>query len=202
MEAVYALNFRGGPLTKAVALNLAYRACEFCSLCWPGVKSISDGTLVGITRVREALDELVQDGTLTIHAYPHGGRGRSTEYIVRPGVEKPVPAPCAKCQKNMKSHRPAMGMTETKPTAPRGVSSKPTAGTPQNPPQGGYQHPYESEQPRARAREEDSASTRTHVETTTRPHSSPETTRAAELAMQQLTQAVPNDEPQRHPKKP
>lgn len=150
------LRTRGGPLTKTVLRELADRACEFCGLTWPGVKAISDDTQVGVTRVREAVGELVDDGLVSVHAYPNGGRGRSTVYRVLPGhVKHSREAPCRRCQDAMKTHRGAEGIEPEKGTAGRRVSAIPTATGGQNPPRGGDQPSVEPEPPRARAREDD-----------------------------------------------
>jgi hypothetical protein len=195
-EAVRDVQCRGGPHSKAILKAMADAACEFCSLCWPGVKCLARENMIGQTRIREALEELATDGYLKIHAYPHGGRGRTTEYIVTMRVGEDVQAPCAKCRENKESHRPAVGMTKTKHTGRRWVSAKPTGLDGENPPRSGAQYPVETEYPpRARAREdedEDSASPRITVDTSTKPHSSPEAARAAEEFMRQLTREAPD----------
>lgn len=136
------------PGPKSVLVHLAQPACVVCGLAWPGVGWLEKKTGLGHTAVRAALEWLVRAGHVTIHAYPHGGRGRSTEYVVLPGLTELSTVPCGECRKRMKTGRHAAGIDRPvteKPTATRPVLEKPTAQTPQNPPPGGLQSVIESE---------------------------------------------------------
>lgn len=94
--------------TKLVLLALADHACEECGLAWPGRRLLGQKTLLGPTRIGKAVDELLAVGLVVVHAYPKGGRGRSTEFVVLPGL-KLSPPPCPRC---LEAQKP-------KPTAPR-----------------------------------------------------------------------------------
>jgi hypothetical protein len=136
------------PAPKSVLVHLSQPACEVCGLTWAGLAWLERKTGLGRTAISSALEYLVRDGHLTIHAYPKGGRGRSTEYVVLPAIVKLSTPACGKCRANMKTGRHAVGIdnSETeKPTASRSVSGKPTAETPQNLPPGGHQSVRESE---------------------------------------------------------
>jgi DNA-binding MarR family transcriptional regulator len=95
------------PAQKFVLLALGDHACEFCGLCWPGIRSLGEKTGLGERSVTRALNELIAAGMVTIHRYPKGGRGRATEYLILPahdvlpkGRERQA-APCAHCQMRM-----------------------------------------------------------------------------------------------------
>jgi hypothetical protein len=96
---------------KFVLVALADHACEFCGLTWPGISSLQRDTGLGERTIQEALKALAAAGHIRIRDYPHGGRGRATEYIVlptTPGLSKAPfatatpwpPAPCDKCKFN------------------------------------------------------------------------------------------------------
>jgi len=91
----------GGPPTRALLFVLSDCACEICGLAWPGMKLLETLTLLGHTRLRQSVRELVNSGLVVIHAYPTGGRGRTTEYIVLPHMENLAQAPCVECRKRM-----------------------------------------------------------------------------------------------------
>jgi hypothetical protein len=152
---------------KVVLMILACRACRFCGLCWPGIRILKDECGLGETRLRDSLEALAADdrGLLKIHAYPHGGRGRATEYIVLPGLMELSTAPCGKCRSNMKTPREAMGIDRSVtpiPLATRGVSTKPLAKTVKTPRTGTDQPEVEPSTGRAlRARAVDSPPART-----------------------------------------
>jgi hypothetical protein len=119
---------------KITLLVLCVRSCEFCGLVWLGNKRMQAETRLGETALRGSLKYLVTSGLLIIHAYPQGGRGRATEYIVLPGVPRGdrelSTAPCGKCQFNQINPARRAGnerITTTKPRATRGVSAKPRA---------------------------------------------------------------------------
>lgn len=118
------------PITKLVLLRYAWHACEVCGLAWPGVKTLTEKTGLGATAVRKHVDALEHAGWLRLHAYPKGGRGRSTQYVVLPGLPGLSTAPCAKCQWNLSNPSPRGGfatMSGDKGTATRSLSGKPTA---------------------------------------------------------------------------
>jgi hypothetical protein len=100
-----------GPI-KVVLMVFASRGCKFCGLTWPGMALLKEECGLGETRLRGSLEFLVRDerGLLRIHAYPQGGRGRATEFVVMPGFAKLSPAPCGECQERMKTTRHAVGI--------------------------------------------------------------------------------------------
>lgn len=110
----------GDPAAKSVLLCLADRACDECGLAWPGVPYLAERTELGLNRIRAALAKLVEGGFLLVHAYPHGGRGLSTEYVVLPALAKLSTAPCGKCQSNRKTHRPGGGYSRRRGALPTG----------------------------------------------------------------------------------
>ena len=121
-----ALTLELPPPTKFVAIVMAWHACELCGMAWPGVHTLADETGLGPTRIRQALAEL-QSATwrgrpmLQERAYGQGGRGRSTQYIVLPGLIGLSTAPCAKCQWNLENPPRRDGNDKgrtDKPTAP------------------------------------------------------------------------------------
>lgn len=87
---------------KFVLVALADHACEICGLTWPGVSRLARETGLAERTVQDALKALTAANHLAIRSYPKGGRGRTTEYIVLPGVTVLSTAPCAKCQFNLK----------------------------------------------------------------------------------------------------
>ena len=136
------------PAAKSVLMHVAQPACEACGIAWPGVPWLERKSGLGKTAIRAALEWLVKAGHLKIYAYPQGGRGMSTEYIVLPQLTELSTTPCGECRSRMKRHRLAVGIDQSvtpKPTARRWVSAKPTAQTTQNPPRGGDQSFIESE---------------------------------------------------------
>ena len=138
IRAAYATT-AGSPGAKAVLLCLADRACDECGLAWPGIAYICERTEIGTTRGRALIAQLVESGLLRIHAYPKGGRGVTTEYVVLPAVTKLSTAPCAGCQSRKKTHRPGDGFTGPLGTIPTGKKRK-THRT-------GVDHPLEIQDP-------------------------------------------------------
>lgn len=118
------------PAAKSVLVHVAQPACKYCGLSWPGVWWLEQKTGLKRTAVKEALDWLIREGHLRVHAYPKGGRGRTTEYVVLPQViELPTPR-CAECIENQKTGRLATGIDTAgtgKGVATRPVSQKPVA---------------------------------------------------------------------------
>jgi hypothetical protein len=112
---------------------MAAHSCQFCGLTWLGIKRMQDETGMGETSVRAALRHLVDAGLLLVHAYPQGGRGRATEYIVLPGaargVEKLSTAPCGKCLFNQAKGPSGEGFdksgTKETPRVARGIAKTP-----------------------------------------------------------------------------
>ena len=100
----------GSPGAHAILVQLADCACDKCGMAWPGVSNLMRWTEMGETSVRKALDLLRDKGLVDIHAYPKGGRGRATEYVVLPHLGELSPAPCGECRQRM-----------VKPFATRGV---------------------------------------------------------------------------------
>jgi hypothetical protein len=95
---------------KLVLLCYAHHACELCGLAWPSAKTVAARTGLGLTAVRESVDRLVKLGCLKLHAYPQGGRGRSTQYVVLPVALPDLSTPaCAKCQWNIGKGPPGGG---------------------------------------------------------------------------------------------
>lgn len=103
-------------VTQHVLHALAYHACELCGLAWPSGALLAAECNLGATAVQAALASLRKTGLLRVHAYPQGGRGRATQYIVMPNLAGLSTAPCAKCQWNLKTPRQASGMTSPEPT--------------------------------------------------------------------------------------
>lgn len=98
------------PTERLLLLAYARHACEHCGLCWPGVRRLQILTGLGETTISGASKALVARRLLKIHAYPRGGRGRSTEYIVLPEDAKLSTAPCGKCEANQKTPRDSAGI--------------------------------------------------------------------------------------------
>jgi len=135
----------GNPTAKLVLYQLARCACGDCGIAWPGIPYLALKTGLGATAVRKGLEWLEAAHYVRIHAYPKGGRGRSTEYVVAEGLMELSTAPCGECRKRMKTHRHAMGF-DGSVTA---KSGKPTASRAQNPPPGDTQEVIEAEEVRA-----------------------------------------------------
>jgi hypothetical protein len=115
---------------KLTLMVVSAHACDYCGMAWPGVRKLCEETGMGATAVRGALDWLVKEGHLEVRAYAHGGRGRSTEYIILPRIRELSTAPCGKCQFHQANPSRGEGFGKDvtrKPTATRGVSAKPTA---------------------------------------------------------------------------
>ncbi len=84
--------------TKHVLQVMAFHACERCGRAWPGVPTLVKETGLGDRAVRSALADLRgRPDLVTVHAYPNGGCGVATEYIVMPGVARFSPAECGRC---------------------------------------------------------------------------------------------------------
>jgi len=153
LVAIARLELAASP--KVVLTWLAFHACENCGLCWPGMKLLQLETGLGETAVRQGLDRLVAAELVEIHGYPQGGRGRATEYVVRPGLPEFSTAPCGKCRENQRKPTPRAGFDNdetAKAHASRGVSAKAHASGPQNPTPGVDQSSIEQNH-HARARE-------------------------------------------------
>ena len=127
------------PVQKLVLLALADHACEFCGLCWPGMKSLAIKTGLGETAITNAVKALSSGGLVKIHRYPQGGRGRATEYVVLPQAMKLSTAPCGKCGLRM-TFPPSRGGYDNSGTdkgaATRPVSGETPRGASENPPPG------------------------------------------------------------------
>ncbi len=88
---------------KFVLVAMADHACDICGLTWPGIRRLMRETGLYERTIQTALSALTAAGLLSIRSYPHGGRGRTTEYLVLPGkVVGLSTAPCAKCVFNLK----------------------------------------------------------------------------------------------------
>jgi len=136
------------PAPKSVLVHVAQHACVTCGLAWPGVPLLERKSGLGRTAIKLALEWLVKAGQLRIHAYPHGGRGMATEYIVLPSLTGLSTAPCGECRQRMKRGRLAAGIDERvtpKPAARRPVTAKPAGFGVENRPLGGPQSVRESE---------------------------------------------------------
>jgi len=151
---------------KVTLYTLAAHSCQFCGLTWLGNRRMQAETGLGESSLRHALKHLVNAGLVLVHAYPQGGRGRATEYIVLPDIPRGdtrlSPAPCGKCQFNQIKAAPRTGFEKDathKGRATHGVSAKPRGLGGQNPVDGGA--PTESNTTtitaRASAREADPA---------------------------------------------
>lgn len=88
---------------KAVLTALAYRACDECGLCWPGLRWLGQATEISERQVRRILTELATAGHIVVRRYSRGGRGVSTEFVVLPIVKKVFTAPCGRCLGRMKT---------------------------------------------------------------------------------------------------
>jgi len=133
---------------KSVLMHLAYPACKHCGLTWAGVGWIERKSGLGRTAIKDALQWLVREGHLQIHAYPHGGRGRSTEYVVLPRLIELSTPRCGECRLKQERGRQPAGIDDygtAKEAASRPVLRKPAAGPPQNRPPGGHQSVIESQ---------------------------------------------------------
>lgn len=131
---------------KLILYALGNCACKACGLAWPGMTYLRAKTGLGETAISAGLKALLRDGHVTVRKYGHGGRGRTTEYIVIPGLWPPsIDAPCEVCDANMAkpaASRPVSGSQGHKPPATRPVSGGnsyiPAAQGPINPPPGGH----------------------------------------------------------------
>lgn len=94
---------------RLLLLAYARHACQNCGLCWPGNVRLQIMTAMGRSTVTAVAARLVAGGHLRIHAYPRGGRGMSTEYVVLPKELGLSTAPCGKCVDNFKTNRTAGG---------------------------------------------------------------------------------------------
>jgi hypothetical protein len=109
-----ALGVKLPPGPKNVLNVLAFYACELCGHARPGVALIMLNTGLGERAVRQALEELRSNPEiLRVWAYPKGGRGVTTEYIVMPGVAKLSTADCQYREKHTKSLHHAQGIGVT-----------------------------------------------------------------------------------------
>ncbi len=94
---------------RVLLLAYARHACQNCGLCWPGNERLQILTGMGRSSIKATAAQLVAAGHLRIHAYPRGGRGMTTEYVVLPKVLGLSTAPCGKCVDNLKTGRTATG---------------------------------------------------------------------------------------------
>jgi hypothetical protein len=97
---------------KLLLLAFARHACEHCGLCWPGRTRLQLLTNLGSTSLTGLIRSLVKREMLKIHAYPNGGRGLATEFVVLPKELKLSTAPCGKCVDNLKTSRRAAGFSD------------------------------------------------------------------------------------------
>ncbi len=109
----------GSASRRAVLCALAFRACDSCGLCWPGVAWIVGATEVSERGVQGALAELARDGHVAGRRYSRGGRGVSTEYVVLPSLAKLSTAPCGECAERMKTPQPLQGFPAANSRKPR-----------------------------------------------------------------------------------
>jgi hypothetical protein len=119
LGAVAKLILPAGP--KLVLYQLADLACDTCGLAWPGLSYLIEHTGMQSRSVSGALASLRNTGHVVVHRYATGGRGRSTEYVVLPGLMKLSPAPCGECGKRLKTTRQAQG-NDGEPSTTREVS--------------------------------------------------------------------------------
>lgn len=101
------------PHPKLVLIALANRACEDCGFAWPGLKYLQRKTHLGETTITGALRFLLASGLVRVHRYPHGGRGRTTEYVVLEQFFKFSTAPCGECVQKQERGRVAGGFGKT-----------------------------------------------------------------------------------------
>jgi hypothetical protein len=149
--------------TKFVLIALADHACDACGLAWPGVPHLIEKTGLADRTIRGALDELLAAGTIRLHGYGTGGRGRATEYVVLPGLDGTEQAPCHRCCAVRKTPQEMRGIEGRNPAAGAGFKSQgnviPCSSRRLNPAAGAAQPSVEPEPPRAHAREADPTAT-------------------------------------------
>jgi hypothetical protein len=114
---------------KAVLIALAFRACDKCGICWPGVRWIMERTELSERGVQTCLAQLVSVNHIAVRRYSSGGRGVSTEYVVLPDVGELSTAPCGECASRMKNPAGVAGLQPNTPQSVRG-DEKPRSGTP------------------------------------------------------------------------
>jgi hypothetical protein len=183
---------------KLVLVVMAQAACRACGLAWPGINLVCRRTGLGATTVRKSLEWLEHDRHLIrTHAYPRGGRGVATEYILMlPGLTDLSTAPCGECLQRMKTHRAARGIVQdeqTKPTAARGVLPIPTTSGGQNPSRGDAQSVSESNQSQRSALNdpvENSPAARPNHSVTTPPLTASENAAQARALVDALSHAL------------
>lgn len=102
--------------TKFVLVSLAIHACQDCGLARPGVALLMMETQLSERAVRQALklirghtDEHGEHDWVKIHAYPHGGSGVTTEYVVFPRLAKLSTDECGRCASVAKRVHVAQG---------------------------------------------------------------------------------------------
>lgn len=118
----------GAPSRRAILCALAFRACDSCGLCWPGLGWLMEATEVSERSAQTALAELAKAGLVAVRRYSRGGRGVSTEYVVLPSLAKLSTAPCEECAQRMKTPQSLRGIAVTNSAKPR----KSVSVTPQN----------------------------------------------------------------------
>lgn len=130
----------GSPGRQAVLVALAFRACDSCGLCWPGMAWLEISTQMSDRSIQRALTELQAAGLLEIRRYGRGGRGVATEYVVLPQAPKFSTAPCGDCAERMRNPVSASGYSarggET-PSPRRGINGAP----PSKPRKSGAENP-------------------------------------------------------------
>jgi hypothetical protein len=148
----------GSPGRQAVLAALAFRACDNCGLCWPGMAWLEISTQMSDRSIQKALGELQAAGLLEIRRYGRGGRGVATEYIVLPRAPKFSTAPCADCAERMRNPEGRSGYRAAGAKTPKDVRGN---GAPeqQKPRKSGAQNPEQASphQSEASVRDQSSA---------------------------------------------
>jgi hypothetical protein len=178
--------------TKLALYALCERACETCGMCWPGLALLATDTCLKRARIQQAISELKGMGLIEIHAYPRGGRGRASEYVVLPRLPELSTAPCGKCASNLLkspySGRYDESGTGKQPTQ-QAVSGKPPTDRVVNHPLHGYQASVEAKHQRARAREMDPSASPSGAAMPPMSDSPPRNATEARQAVEQLFRA-------------
>jgi hypothetical protein len=126
---------------KLVLFQLADRACVVCGMAWPGVPWLMRKTGMSDTGVRSGIEALKAQGLIVPKDFLTGGRGRTVEYIVLPGLMELSTGPCGECQKRMKRYRVPGGIANRKrsqkqnPPPGEGYSVKQTSNPPESTPE-------------------------------------------------------------------
>jgi len=80
-------------MLKLVLLAYADHANTDTGVCWPTKLTIALKTGLSERAVQRAVKDLIDMGFLRVKAYPRGGRGRATEYVVVIEGADPTPPP-------------------------------------------------------------------------------------------------------------